>query len=264
MNRFALFGSAAALALAAPSVAAQEQGPPQMLYIVQDFVKPAMLQQYEANTKAFLKDLAATPKATETIRFTAVSGMEVGYIYVVPVSGWADLGKAFENWEAASKAMGQEKWGEHMARGAGAVDHSATSMIVLRPDLSYKIEGTALTPERPYRHYSWWYVIPGKEQAIEAVAKEYVALYRSKGIETGWRIYQSVVGPDNPMYLVVAAASDPAAYQAEQKRIATLLGQAGRDLSNKAMQFARRVEQNDSWIRPDLSFPPMQQQMGVR
>lgn len=255
MNRFALFGSAAALALAAPSVAAQEQGPPQMLYIVQDFVKPAMLQQYEANTKAFLKDLAATPKATETIRFTAVSGMEVGYIYVVPVSGWADLGKAFENWEAASKAMGQEKWGEHMARGAGAVDHSATSMIVLRPDLSYKIEGTALTPERPYRHYSWWYVIPGKEQAIEAVAKEFVDLYKTRNIQTGWRIYQHVVGPDLPMYLVVETAENAAAFEARTAKIRETLGEAGMRLEQKAMKLARRVEINDAWIRPDLSFP---------
>jgi hypothetical protein len=267
MRRIALFLLVAGLALGAPTAAAaQQQGPPQMMFVVQDFVKPGMIQDYEMAGKSFLKDLAATPNAKETIRYTALSGLETGYIYVVPVSSWADLGNAFQNWDAAGKAMGQEKWAAHMSRSAGMLDRSATSMIVLRPDLSYLPETTVLTvsTDRPYRHYNWWYVIPGKEQAIEAVAKEYVELYRSKGIETGWLVYKGIVGPDAPMYLVVQTASDPAAFHAEQQHTEQMLGEAGQRLAAKARQFARRIEENDAWIRPDLSFPMMEQQVGSR
>lgn len=265
MNKLALTLSLATVTLGVSGTAtAQDQGPPQMYYIVQEFVKPPMMQQYEAAGKAFLKDLAATAMAKETIRFTTVSGTEVGYIYVVPVNGWAGLGKAFQDWEAAGKAMGQEKWMQHMARSSVAVEHSATSVLMTRIDLSYLPETAALTPDRPYRHYTWWYVIPGKETDIEAVAKEYVALYQSKNIKTGWRVLQAVVGPDLPMYLVVSTAANEAAYFAEEQRIRDMTGGEWQRLNEKAMQFARRLEINDSWIRPDLSFPPMEQQVGAR
>lgn len=267
MKRLALFLPVAGLALGVPTVAAaQQEGPPQMMYVVQDFVKPGMMQEYEAAGKAFIKDLSAMPKAKETIRYVGLSGMEVGYIYSVPIQGWMGLDKAWKDWEAARKAMGEKKWGEHMNRSAAMVDHGSTSIIMLRPDLSYLPETTALTvtTDRPYRHYNWWYVIPGKEQALEAVAKEYVELYRSKGIKTGWRVYQGVVGPDNPMYLVVETATDPAAYHAEQQRIEKMLGEAGQQLSAKALKFARRIVENDAWVRPELSFPMVEQQVGAR
>lgn len=265
MTKLALTLSLATLTLGMPHAAiAQDQGPPQLYYLVQEFVKPPMTQQYETAGKAFLKDLAATAKAKETIQFTTVSGPEVGYIYVVPVDGWAGLSQAFQDWEAASQAMGQEKWMQHMAHSSATVDHSATSIMMARDDLSYLPQSVALTPDRPYRHYTWWYVVPGKETDIEAVAKEYIALYRSKNIQTGWRVYQEIVGPDLPMYLVVSTAADEASFHAEEKRIREMTGAEGQRLEQKAMQFARRLEINDSWIRLDLSFPPVEQQVGAR
>ncbi len=264
MRRLAVLLPVTLLLLGYPAPAASQDSPPQMFYLVQEFVKPSKIAEYEANTKAFLKDLAMTPGAKETIQFSAVSGPEVGYIYVVPVDGWAGLGKAFGDWDAASRAMGQQKWAEHMARSTGLSDHSATSVMMMRPDLSYRAETAALTADRRYRHYDWWYIMPGHEQDIEAIAKEYIALYRAKNIQRGWRIYQSVVSPDLPMYLVVQTGTDEASYYAEDARIRQMLGSEGERLQQKAMQFTRRVESNYSWIRPDLSFPMAEQQVGSR
>ncbi len=248
-----LFPAGLALGLAGPAVA-QDDAPPAMYYIVQEHVKPAMASQYEQHTKAFIKDLAATP-GIEGIQWTGVSGTEVGYIYVVPIEGLSGLAQTFEGWEAASAKMGQQKWAEHMARSSAVTEYSSTSILALRNDLSYRPETAALTTAHPYRHYAWWYVLPGKEQAIEAVAREYVELYKAHGIETGWRVYQHVVGPDLPMYLVVETAESEAAFYAETARITELLGEQGRKLQEKAMQLARRIEINDAVIRPDLSFP---------
>lgn len=255
MSKRVLAVAPLALALALPpSTVAQEAQAPTMFYIVQDQVKPPMIAEYETASKAFIKDLAATA-GIEGIQWTAVSGMEVGYIFVVPVKDFADLGKAFQKWEGAGEKMGMAKWQEHMARSQAMVDHTATSILALRNDLSYMPETAAFTTERPYRHYAWWYVIPGKEQAIEAVAKEFVDLYKTRNIQTGWRIYQHVVGPDLPMYLVVETAENAAAFEARTAKIRETLGEAGMRLEQKAMKLARRVEINDAWIRPDLSFP---------
>lgn len=64
------------------------------------------------------------------------------------------------------------------------------------------------------------------------------------------------MGPDIPMYVVVETAKDPAEYYANEMKVRSALAEAGQKLDEKAMQYARRAEIWDGWIRPDLSFPP--------
>jgi hypothetical protein len=242
---------------------AQEQAAPQMVFVVQDVVSPAHMAAYETGTKAFLRDLAATPGARETLAWTAVSGPEVGYYYVIPIESWTALGEGFAAWEAAGTAMGS-KWTEHMAANQAHVEETATMVIMLRPDLSHNLDRTALTPENAYRHYTWWYPQPNKTQEAEAVAREYIALFQARGLEDGWRVYQTVMGPDQPAYLVLTTAPDKAAYNTRDAEITAILGEDGMKLQAKAMSLARRMTMSEGWMRPDLSFPPAPQQMGAK
>jgi hypothetical protein len=132
----------------------------------------------------------------------------------------ADL---FANWEAATSQIAN--WAELEARSAECVDHAAASLIVLRPDLSYMAESTPISGERPFRKYYWWYAIPGKEQELEEVAKAYVELYESKGIDMGFRLYQTVMGPELPTYLVVENAASEADYHAQSAEVQAALGE---------------------------------------
>lgn len=252
----------AALAFAS-AAGAQEQAAPQMVFVVQDVVSPAHMAAYENGTKAFIRDLAATPGTRETLQWTAVSGPEFGYYYVVPIESWAGLGEGMAAWEAAGAAMGP-KWMEHMVTNQSHVEETATSVMMLRPDLSYNLERAALAPENAYRNYTWWYIQPGKTAEAEAVAREYIDLFRARGLADGWRVYQTVLGPEQPVYLVVVAAPDREAYRARDAEISETLGEAGMQLEAKAMTVARRVAMSEGWLRPDLSFPPAPQQMGAK
>ncbi len=257
MKRLAPAVLAALVWLGLPGgLAAQEYGPPQMYWVLAEHVKPAMLTEYEAATKEMIQLLASVPEAAGKVQFTTISGPEVGYAYVITVQGFSGMDKAWQNWEATIEAAGRDKFMAIQEKASAATDHAESFVLMLREDLSYLPETTALTAERPYRMYHYWYTLPGKEQKVEAVVKEYIALYKSKGMTTGWRVYQAVMGPDLPMYLVVETAKDPADYYTNEMKVRSALGEAAENLDKRALQYARRLETSYGWIRPDLSFPP--------
>ena len=241
------------LGLAVPAVA-QEYKPPQMYFIMQEHVKPSMMAQYEADSKEFINMLAAAPNAA-SMEFTAISGPEIGYVFATPVDGFDGLAKTFQNWEKAMMAAGPEKLGALMEKAGKSVDHQTSFVLMLREDMSYLPETTALTAEHPLRIYHWWYLKPGAEFAVEAVAKAYVELYKKHKIESGFRVYSAVIGADLPMLLVVETADDMAQYHAREQAIQAKLGEEGKKLGEKAMSLARRLEISHGYVRPELSFP---------
>jgi hypothetical protein len=254
MRRLSLLPLAAVLTFGlAGRAPAQEYDQPPMYWVLQEYVQPAQMQNYEAVTKEMI-DLLSSAGDTD-VQFITISGTETGYIYVIPVDGFEGIGKAWQSWEAAVEAVGQERFMELHARFGETMDYSTSSVLLLRPDLSYRLEDTELTAERPFRMYHWYFAVPGKEQELEGVAKDYIALYESKGIEHGWRIYQIVLGQELPAYVVVETAMDEAEYHAAAKQRQEMLGEEGYQLSMKAMQYTRRIEVNNGMIRPDLSFP---------
>ena len=256
MKRLLLLTLVAAplIGLSGPA-AAQESAPPVMYWVYQEFVKPSMLQEYEAAAKEMI-DVMGSVSASGSVEYIAISGSQFDYAYVMPIDGFAGIDKIWQEWSAMVEAIGQEKWAEIEASSSKAVDHAQSTVLMLREDLSYNLEMTALTTDRPFRAYTYWFGIPGKTSELEGVAKEYAELYEAKGLDHGWRIYQTVMGPDQPVYLVVETAADEADYHATAKKNREALGDEGMKLNQKALKYARRVEEQHGWIRPDLSFPP--------
>lgn len=244
------------LGAAAAPLSAQEDKPPPTYFIHSEFVKASMFEQYEDATKELIGLLESSDVDPAAVGWMAVWGPQTGYAYVMPVEGMGGIGKLYASWESAVAKVGAERWQRVAARAEEAIDHVESSVLVLRPDLSYKLETTAMTPEMPYRHYYWWYVIPGKGEGLESVAKEFAELYAANGIETGWRMYQAAMGSDLPLYLVVFAAKDPAEFHAWDRETTARLGEEADRLYLKALSYARRVEEGHGWVRGDLSFPP--------
>ena len=97
---------------------------------------------------------------------------------------------------------------------------------------------------------------PNFTETPERVAKAYVELYESNGIEHAFRTYQVVMGPDLPAYLIVESADNEADYWAAMSEVQELVGEEGKALSQEGMQYMRRLEINSGWVRADLSYLP--------
>ena len=100
-----------------------------------------------------------------------------------------------------------------------------------------------------------YYLIPGKQEKIEDVARKFVELYKSKNISSGWSIYQSITGTDLPLLVVAHAAKSESDYYSNRAKLKELIGEEGEKLSQEAQALVRKIEFKDGMGRPDLSYP---------
>jgi hypothetical protein len=212
-------------ALLLPAVAAaQEEDGPQMFFVHQEVVKPSMVAEYEAAADDWVEMMRGSEAANGKIAYYAYSGPQIGYVYVLPIDDFADFAEIGEAFDAVAEEIG-EPWKE-----AGERSNTAA-------------------------HWDFWYALPDKTEDLEAVAKEFVELYVSKGLDTGWNVYQAITGGDLPLYVVSVLAKDEADFHANEARLNEIVGAEAEKLGMKALKAARRVEPFIGWFRPDLSYP---------
>jgi hypothetical protein len=269
-GRLHLVLGAALCALCAGTVLAQEQKQeqeqeqepkPELLFIVKEVVKPSMAKEYEDAVKQIVKEFEAYGVDPEQVSYRTVSGPEIGYIYVMPMEDFGSMETIRAAWMDAIEKIGQEKFMQISRRADSAVDHGERFHVARRPNLSYMPEKPSLTPEDvKFVGYSFLYVLPGHEQEFEELAEKYAALYKRHGIDIGWAVYQSITGADLPLYVVARGATSRASFHATSETVEQMLGEEGEKLGEEARKHLLRVELKEGWLRPDLSYPPMEQE----
>jgi hypothetical protein len=245
-------------AVGASAFAGDEPGAekPEMYCVIKDIVKPALTEQYEAAIKKMISEYKAYQIDPEKVHWKAVSGPEIGYVYVMPMENWASMDTMWANWMETVEIIGEERFTEMMAPATEATEEVQWFHVLRRADLSYVPENPRLAKEEiEYIHYGFYYVLPGKEKEIEAIAKEFVDLYQSKGIDTGWSLYQSLTGNDLPVIVVAQGAKSEADYHANRARLHELLGEEAKMIGKKVGATIRKSEYKDGYTRPDLSYP---------
>ncbi len=259
MSRWVCAGSVAVLCAAGTGFAAGDEKPQvrgQMYMVYVDQVKPAMMGDYEDATKYMVKELEAYEIDPHHVNFKAMSGPEIGYLFVMPIENFAAVDEMQKHWRAAVEKIGIDKWKEMAAASDAAVDSREILYTVHRPDLSYQPKDPHVDPDDvKYVSYDFYYCTPGKEEALEAVAKKYIELYRKNDLESGWNVYESITGADLPLYVVEFCGSSKGDFVIHDERNKTILGEAGERLDREAMACVRRLEQKEAWLRPDLSYP---------
>jgi hypothetical protein len=252
MKKALILGVAAAGILALPSLAtAQEQGtPPPMLFVYTDNVAPAHMAQYEAAVKEAVGKVMATAEGAK-LDWIAASGMGSWYLYAFPMQTMADMVTINQDWEAAVKAAGGPAI---FAKSDLLVEYADAAIVVFRPDMSY-IPANPSEAERAgnFRHWTFWHPLPGKAQELEAVAREFVALYQANNMDSGWRMYQRIIGSELPAYIVASTGMSPADYHATSDAANAKLGAEAEALFQKAFAITRRVETRDGMMRPDMA-----------
>ncbi len=251
MKKLAIFAAGLAL-LAAPALATAQARwtPPPMLFVYTDYVAPANAPAYEAAVKEAVGKVVAAPGGAK-LDWIAASGSGAWYLYAFPMQSMGDMDRINQDWEAAMTAAGGPAI---FATSDALLDHSAASIVAFRPDMSYMpANPSKAETEGAFRHWTYWYPMPGKAQELEAVAREFVALYTQNNMDNGWRVYQSVTGDRVPAYLVAGSGMSPADYYATAERNNAKLGDAAAALFKKAHALTARLEHLDGMMRADLA-----------
>lgn len=246
---------AAALAVVAP-LAAQEEMAPQMFLVHQEVVEPAMLEEYVQTSKDFFALVAAHRETMPTFHAQAVQTEEYEFVYVMPLANFAQMDQLMGEFMAMA-ASGNQEWQEAMVAGAGTTRHYDEFLVLYRPDLSYQPAEPRVKPEEVAAwRWDFYYLKPEKAMDAEALAKDVAALYREKGIQDGYDIFQALFGDDLPYLVVSTPGKSQADIEGRFGEIAEKLGDAWAPIQQRIHDAVRSYTSKYAWARPDLGLAP--------
>ena len=134
---------------------------------------------------------------------------------------------------------------------------SSEYLIRFRPDLSYVPANPRFKPEEQLVIRSdYYFLLPKGKAAFERVVRRLRQLHQSKGLDTGFRVFEVVLGPEKLAYFLATGARSEEELQAAINRDSAALGSAGVDLLNQARNLSGKVERHNDRLRLDLSYFP--------
>ncbi|GBD91161.1 hypothetical protein BMS3Abin04_01887 [bacterium BMS3Abin04] len=224
-----------------------------LFLIHQDQVHPYMSEKYESALKNF-RDLLAKNNVDE-MSFTVAQQEYFTYSAVIPVNDYNGLAKHFGMSGEMISKIGKENFSNAMKMFDGCYDNHKNFILRLRNDLSY-IPKYGLDPKEGlnFRHLDYLHIIPGKEDKMLEVLKEWKDLYAKHNIKNGYRVYLGDLGTDTPMVLFVGHFKDRASWVLESGKIAEILGDEQKTLLKKTFSIMQKFEHKNGTMRPDLAY----------
>jgi hypothetical protein len=247
---FLLAGFYAAISLAQ----AQEQKP--QLYEIYDFlVKPGMVAKFEAAVKA---ENALTAEGKYPYPWMAYSSDDFHYYFVSPIKNYADIDAQEKADEEMRKKVGEERFDANDKAYGGTFEYGRIGFVSLRPDLSYAPEKPRLKPEEAnFLYWGLCYVDFAKVEEFIEVLKEYITLYKSKNVASGFTTYQGGPGTDMPFYFFAMSGKSPADFFTEDEKTTKILeGEKSEELWKRFLGTLRKYEIKTGRYRSDLSYVP--------
>ncbi len=232
---------------------AQDELPDREMFMVhEDVVFPYMQDKYEKAAKDFVDmfkeaNVEGSSRAFQTEYFT--------YSTLFPVKDFEGLAKYMEMRGGLVDKIGEEKMNNVMSQFDGCYASHRNYLITLRNDLSYKpLYGLSADEGLDFRHFDYINVIPGKEDEMNEILKDYKALYEAKNIEEGYRVYFGGIGTDMPYIIFVQPAKGRVDWATLSDRQDEQLGDEGGKLLKRMMAITQKFEHKDGMMRPDFYY----------
>jgi hypothetical protein len=234
------------------STPASAQAPKPQLFSITDVqVKPAMALKFEAGVKRQIE--LAYPGV-----FYGSNTDDFHYYFVEPIANYAGIDTMNAREAAWMNGPAKENIAALMKSLEGTIYRFDTYVFLLNPDLSYYPAKPGLKPEEvKFMYWGFGYVEWGKEKEFEDIFKQWVALYKSKDVASGWETYVGRYGADLPVYVWNMGGKSAGDFFTEDEKITKLLGEdAVKALNEKTMACFRKYEFKTGRVRPDLSNLP--------
>jgi len=242
----------------AVSVSAQMAPMPKPEYylIHEEVARPGMLAQYEATTREFLNMLTEHKIDPKVMGMNLYTTTDMHYLYVVPIASFGGVDAINQTFATMGQTVGKDRWADLSRRGNMTISAYNEYVALRRPDLSYAPATPRLRlEERRFVPWQFYYIDAAHTDEAEQVAKDYVALFKSKNIGDSFSVYQVMSGNDLPLYVAAAAGKSAADFYSNDERINSMLGADVRPLQARVLSYTRKYEVKDGTARPELSYP---------
>jgi hypothetical protein len=229
-------------------------------WIYQDVVLDSKQAQYEEARKEIIALLHKDRISASEFQVMALkSAGQACVVYASPVniSGQGrDATDLSVDWEALFAELGPQylnAW--HRMRDA--TRFSSEYLIRYRPDLSYTPNNPRFRPEEQlFIRSDYFYTSPKTRRPFERVMKNLRGLHHQKALTTGYRVFEIIMGPEKPGYLVSVGGRSQEELEAILVADQAILGSAGDALMNRVRNIAGKTERHNDSLRLDLSYFP--------
>lgn len=229
---------------------AEASAPSQWLSINIVRVKADMLTDYQDFVRKEVIPTLQKGGVKERSAFTTgVFGEAYEYVYVTPISNFAD----YDSPSPVVKALGEEAARGYGAKARRFVVSSHTYAVQTRPDLSY--EGKMTGPPK-LAVINSIHTVPGKSLAFEALLKSDILPAVKKAGVAGYLVSQTVLGGDPNEYVTLTLMDS---FAEVGKGSPVIRGMGGQAAFNRFLTRVTGIvasqERSVARYVPDMSFP---------
>ncbi len=223
-----------------------EQG--NMVWILSQNVSPSNIGVYET----WLKEFKAIADETGAPGYGVASndqGISIFLNIGKTMAGYDELNKKFGEWFAKNPNVG-----ELQKKYAHSLDFSESSVWRHNPSQSYVPEGYDNSGNRPYTRITNVWINTGQMGKANDIIGEYVAEWTKSGIKASTNTYWNVFGEEQDCVAFVTNYESFDAWAASRAEVEEKVGQAKlNELQGKLGAISRRIEESESFGRPDLA-----------
>jgi hypothetical protein len=243
---------------AGSSLRAQQttMGPPKVLVVDREVVKPGKEAAHQVTEGAILKAFAKAKWGSHYIAASALSG-EHRVIFLIGYD-------SFAAWEADNNAVAKDKplsneLDSLSAKDGEMLSGTSTLVMTLEPELSYNID--APIPGTRYFDVSTLHLKPGHVDEYKELRKMIAAAHKTAAVKEHYAVYRLVAGGASGTYIVII----PMHSLAEEDQSDDAHGKAykdavGEENHKKIIEFGRAAvdtsETNLFAIDTGMSYPP--------
>jgi hypothetical protein len=261
MKKSLLFFALVILISAFTPVRAQDparQGPPKVLYIVKEDIKPGMMGAHSTHSASFANIFRTLGTPNHRIALVPVAGSENEVVYITGVDSFAklegilnDTDKKMESVSGNTKAELERLNKEASALHAGMRDMFA----LFRPDLSYN-PGVDIRTMR-YFSITTIRVRPGHDAQFAEYAQKVIDAARKAKVDNyHTALYQIISGAPAGTYLLfrpmksLSEFDDPIGMRVR----ASMGNDERKDLDKEAGEVYMSSETSTYWFAPNMSY----------
>lgn len=257
--RFTLFSLCAAAAMSAAGACAQDNeftGPPKVLVIDREFLKPGKSgTPHEKSESAFVRAMAAAKWPTNYIAMDSMTGVNRA-LFMVGYDSFDAMEKdnAAQAKNAALSAANDRAW----AVDGELLSSTDAGVFAFRPDLS--APGAIEIAQMRYFDITVYKVKAGHGREWEELAKIYQNGYMKAAPDVHWAAYESVYGANNGgEFLIIQPLKSLAEVDkgfSDNKKFEEVIGESGRKkLAELTAACIESMQDNLFHFNPKMSYP---------
>jgi hypothetical protein len=247
-----------ALFVAVPAVRAQE-GPPAVLYVVREDIKPGMMGAHSTHSASFARIFRALETPNHRIALVPVAGSENEVVYITGTNSFKELEELLNGTDkkmaAASGATKAEL--DRLNKEAPALHAAMRDMLaIFRPELSYN-PGVDIRTMR-YFQITTVRIRPGHDAQYAEYLQKLVNVARQKAKIDNLHVatYQVVSGSAAGTYMLFRPLKSLAEYDENlgMKMRAAMSDDTKKDADKAASEAIMSSETSTYWMTPAMSY----------